>query len=184
MDKYKDLHDIKCDLVDAIKAKISEGIAEVDAEEMGAAIDMVKDLAQAEKDCAEACYYLMMIEDMGMGDGGAMGYDRWRYRSSGRFAPTGRGTRERGGYTPTMPEYTAGASYSPVEGRDGGTGMPGRNTRPDARMGHHKADATPKERMDDLREMMGDIWSDADTEQKHEMRMLVKDLLDQMERSM
>lgn len=177
MDKYKDLHDIKCDLVDSIKAKFAEGIQSVDAGEMGAAVDMVKDLAQAEKDCMEACYYTMLIEGMEGGEDGPMGYDRWRYRSSGRFAPTGRGSRERGGYTPTEWDDP---SYDGTRDR---TGMPGRETPVNPRMGYHGEGKTPKERMDDVRELMGDIWSDADTAQRHEMKMLVKDLLDQMERS-
>lgn len=63
---------------------------------VGQLVDMVKDLADAEKNTMKKKYYEMMIcaamttgEDMM--DVGRMGYDNWRYKS-GKFAPKGRGT--------------------------------------------------------------------------------------------
>ena len=85
----------------------SKGKEHVDTEEMGKAIDMVKDLAEAEMSVWKACYYKsiveameksekedelmlkMMIEEHGEAEG-RMGYDRWR-NSKGRFADKGHG---------------------------------------------------------------------------------------------
>lgn len=101
----------------------SKGKENVDTEELGKAIDMVKDLAEAEMSVYKACYYKtiieameksenedelmlkMMIEEHGEAEGRA-GYDRWR-NSKGRFAPKGTGhetsmamARGRMGYDP------------------------------------------------------------------------------------
>lgn len=84
-----------------------------DVNVIGGIIDMVKDLAEAEKDAriakgmqeaeeeeeAEEKYMLRMFtEKMGEDDGRRF-YDQWRYKS-GRFAPKGRGHRS--GYTPYL----------------------------------------------------------------------------------
>ena len=84
-----------------------------DVNVIGGIIDMVKDLADAEKNAriakemqkceeeeeAEEKYILrMFMEKMGEDDGRRF-YDQWRYKS-GRFAPKGRGTRR--GYTPYL----------------------------------------------------------------------------------
>ena len=99
MEKLKDISDIKHDLIDAAKAQFAQGVECVDTEEMGEVIDMIKDLAQAEKSCMEAAYYEMVCEAM-QGEE-SYGYDRWRY-SSGRFAPKGRGSVR--GYLPPYME--------------------------------------------------------------------------------
>lgn len=63
----------------------------------GAVTDMLKDLAQASKDCAEQKYYeclteMLKEEKKRMKEEGndRMGYDNWRY-ANGQFAPTGSG---------------------------------------------------------------------------------------------
>lgn len=77
-----------------MQAKGKEG---VDTKEMGEVIDMVKDLAEAEKAVWEKCYYESIVEAMKEAEEEAKhmgmtraGYDRWR-TSSGRFAPKGTG---------------------------------------------------------------------------------------------
>lgn len=190
MDKYKDIHEIKASMVDAIKAKLAEGIQSVNAEEMGAAVDMVKDLAQAERDCMEACYYSAIIDAMGEEDG-PMGYDRWRY-ADGRFAPKGRGHLTRGYHHPVPYEeemygYTNGRSgsgggnpgnYSGTGGSGRQNGSSGRSDGSGGRMGYHGHGD-----VGDLREMVGDLWASADKEQKSEMRDMLRELLTHMERT-
>lgn len=125
------LSDIKEKLVCAMEGELANGIQNVNTEEAGAVIDMIKDLADAEKNCYKACYYKSIIETMEeakediedeempwwarMFNPEMMraGYDNWRY-SSGRFAPKGRGHRS--GYIPStdghmmrMPTYHDGS---------------------------------------------------------------------------
>lgn len=93
-----------------MQAKGKEG---VDTQEMGAVVDMVKDLAYAEKCVWEACYYKCIAEAMKEEEEEAKryGYDRWR-TSSGRFAPKGTGHETsmamatgRPGYDKDIPWY-------------------------------------------------------------------------------
>ena len=74
--------------------------------ELGAVVDMIKDLAEAEyyayiatemtevaeEEAAEEKYMLKSLKDEYGEDDGKRYYDMWRYKS-GRFAPKGRGTR-------------------------------------------------------------------------------------------
>lgn len=97
-----------------IQSKGKEG---VDTKEMGEVIDMVKDLAEAEKAAWEKCYYEKIVEAMKEEEEEAKqmgmtrsGYDRWR-TSSGRFAPKGTGHETsmatatgRAGFDPRMPD--------------------------------------------------------------------------------
>lgn len=89
------LANTKDDLLEAFKAKVSEGIANMDAEEAGEVTDMIKDLAEAEKLCWEAKYFEEIVSAMHGNE--REGYDPYRY-ANGRYAPTGRGTRR--GYEP------------------------------------------------------------------------------------
>nr|DAU21078.1 MAG TPA: hypothetical protein [Caudoviricetes sp.] len=160
MEKLKDLAEIKHDLIDAVKAELAQGIDKVDTAELGEVVDMIKDLASAEKDCIEA---YSMQDEM---DDGRMGYDRWRY-ASGRFAPKGRGRR---GYD-RMEPWPMGYD----EERDGR--MP---RDPYKRMGF---DGEPKERLEKVMDAMGEIWAAADPDVKAKMKTDVKDLLYQMEQA-
>lgn len=102
----KRIHDMKESLTEWAKEEIGKGKTCVDTKEMGEVIDMIKDLAEAEKCCYEAKYYCHINEAMEeekkeMEKGGKpwmAGYDSWRFPSSGRFAPTGSGRRY--GYMP------------------------------------------------------------------------------------
>lgn len=162
MDKLKDLNEIKHKLIDWIKVESAKGFeSPEEVEIMGEVVDMIKDLASAEKDCMEACYYETVTEAMSEGEE-RKGYDNWRY-ASGRFAPKGRGTRT--GYTTPymndMPE-----TYMPDMMRAGYTQT-----------------VKPAERLDKTMDMMGDIWAESDMDTRRKMKSLVADLMEQMEQS-
>lgn len=104
----KRIHEMEEKLTEIALCEINKGIECVNTAEMGAVIDMIKDLACAEKDAREAKemekeeedekeeekHMLRMLkEEYGMGEeDGKRFYDAWRYKN-GRFAPKGRGTR-------------------------------------------------------------------------------------------
>lgn len=103
-DKAEKLCEMKETLTCWASAEIAKGKECVCVQEMGMVIDMIKDLADAEKNCWKACYYKSIVEEMEKyGDNERAGYDHWRY-SSGRFAPTGHGHFSTG-FTP-MDEIT------------------------------------------------------------------------------
>lgn len=102
---YDDICAAKKDLLDVFLGEIhSKGAANMDTKEAGEVVDMIKDLAEAEKYCMEACYYETIVKAMEKADeddeeDGRMGYNS-RHYANGRFAPKGRGTRM--GYIPDM----------------------------------------------------------------------------------
>lgn len=106
MEKAKKLCEMKDKLVSAMCDQLNMGIQNVNTNEAGEVVDMIKDLAEAEEKCWKACYYKSIVKSMKeeeeqyerMGPDERRGYDHWRY-SSGRFAPTGRGTYS-AGYRP------------------------------------------------------------------------------------
>lgn len=71
----------------------------INTHEFGETIDIIKDLAEAEKECAEACYYMSIVKAMAEAEEydeemeKRFGYNPNRYKSSGRFASAGHGTR-------------------------------------------------------------------------------------------
>lgn len=116
--KVMELCDLKKKLISDVKPHIAAGVfcPSVNGDGVGQAIDMIKDLCEAEEKLYKAKYYCNICEAMeeakkdkaswmnimcgvamagmlneGMDDSSdKMGYDNWRY-SSGRFAPTGKG---------------------------------------------------------------------------------------------
>lgn len=82
--KMKELADMKATLVSTLKSQLSN-IDTADTKEVGEVVDMIKDLAEAEKYCYEACYYKSVIEAMEEGEDDRYGYSRPRtnYRMSG-----------------------------------------------------------------------------------------------------
>lgn len=113
MDK-KRIHSMLEKMTEWCLSEMEKGKDQVCTEEMGEAIDMVKDLAEAEKAAWEKCYYESIVEAMeeeeewAKKEGHRMGYDRWRY-SSGRFAPKGRG------HETSMAEATGRAGFMPMD---------------------------------------------------------------------
>jgi len=51
-------------ILDATNAQVSNGLDSVDTHELSEAVDMIKDLAEAKKDCYKACYYKTVTEAM------------------------------------------------------------------------------------------------------------------------
>lgn len=93
-------------LAEAIKCEFEKGIENVNTTEMGKAMDMLKDAAEAEyyariakameeaeKEGEESQKYILkqLKEEYGEDDGRRY-YDNYRYMRTGRFAPKGRGT--------------------------------------------------------------------------------------------
>lgn len=88
----KRMHDMIEKLSECAKSEFDKGIENVNTDEMGKVTDMLKDLA-------EAMYYRTLtnimeesdVEDvLGMLD--RRFYDDYRYKTTGRYAPKGRGT--------------------------------------------------------------------------------------------
>ena len=104
---YEEIGAIKQDLIKIFDSEIHrKGVDDLDTKDCGEVVDMIKDLAEAEKACMEACYYETIIKAMEKADeeeeDGRMGYNS-RHYASGRFAPKGRGTRM--GYMPETMRY-------------------------------------------------------------------------------
>lgn len=145
-EKAKKICELKDKILEWTKNKLDEDC--IDIEAAGQTIDMVKDLADAEKNLYKAAYYCSIVEamkeekemeemELKMGvENGRMGYDHWR-TSSGRYAPKGTGHwtqihgggRRSAGYTPT-PYYDpmiVDGEWPPdmmgYDGRNGGRSM-------------------------------------------------------------
>lgn len=167
-------------ILDMVGMETAAGLAPVNARELGEAVDMLKDLAEAK-------YYCSIVTAMeAEGNGGSMGYNNRRY-ASGRFAPAGRGTM---GYDGGM-GYEGGSygydgqmngqmGYQGDSGRQGGSnyGM-GYQRYQQARMGYTQSKTAPNKRamddaanehLQDVMDSVRDIWRDADAGQRVQMK--------------
>ena len=79
MASYDAICDAKKRLVESVVAELSQGIDRINADELSKAVDMIKDLAEAEKLCHEACYYESIVEAMEESSEQEHG-DRYGYR--------------------------------------------------------------------------------------------------------
>ena len=197
-----------CEMKDRISEFTQEAILgdKADLESAGKLVDMIKDLAKAEKDCWEACYYKTVVEAMTEGDDDRAGYDHWRY-SSGRYAPTGHGHRsgyvpeesfrdrrmwedgnDRLGY-PNNPSSNSGrmgsgnrSGYSDEHGSAYGRYRDSRRHYHDSRSQSDKEEMThqAKAYLAESVSTMREIWADADPEMKKKMKedltMLCKEI--------
>lgn len=140
MEKVNKICEMKDKLVTCMADQLNMGVQNVNTAEAGQVIDMIKDLAEAEEKCWKACYYKSIVKAMQeeeeyaerMSPEERRGYDHWRY-SSGRFAPTGRGT------------YSSG--YRPMDGDDWAERM---DMEPWMSMGYddHRPESQNRSRMD------------------------------------
>lgn len=63
MDMYR-IHDMLENVSEAATTELAKGTENVNTKEFGDVIDMIKDLTEAEKNKAEACYYNTLIDAM------------------------------------------------------------------------------------------------------------------------
>lgn len=89
--KMTDLCEVEDRLIETLKCEFGKGAQCVDTDEAGKVVDMIKDLAEAKKDCYKALYYESVVAAMHESED-VYGYNPNRY-SSGRYAPAGRGRR-------------------------------------------------------------------------------------------
>lgn len=106
------------------KAINEKGADRMNVQEVGMLADVVKDLAEAEKSCWEAEYYMSVTEAMqdgSMGYDDGMGYRRGGSGSSQGGSGSGRGGRGyrrgyRGQSRDSMGRYTSRSGYRPMDG--------------------------------------------------------------------
>lgn len=105
MDKMETtINDICCmedSVIAGAKSYIARGLDSVDTHELYEVVDIIKDLAEAKRNCYEAEYYKTVIEAMDSGDESRMdimGYNSNRSASTGRYISGNRGSRM--GYRP------------------------------------------------------------------------------------
>lgn len=61
---YEELCELKKRFVKIVEEQLNHGIESIDAKELGEVVDMVKDIAEAEKYVQEACYYESIVKAM------------------------------------------------------------------------------------------------------------------------
>lgn len=74
------LCEVKCKLLRAVENQVGKGLENVPTAEMGDVVDMIKDLAEAEKDCYKALYYKTVIEAMDEESNERYGYTKRIHR--------------------------------------------------------------------------------------------------------
>lgn len=202
MEKMQRIKDMKHGLIDKAYAEIESGITK--PEEivlLGEIVDMIKDLADAEKNCMEACYYDTVVdamheaEDEPMGYSGSSfnrtmrpsyGYNNRRY-ANGRYAPKGRGRRM--GYMPetqTMVDedgYMVDAMHDTRHGR-------AYNEYQDAKRHYHETNSKEwhdkmkdksEEHMRDTMDSLREMWHESDEDTKHKLKDNIQKLMQEME---
>lgn len=97
--KMYDLCAMKERLISDLRNYLSRGVEYINAKEAGDVADMIKDLADAEKLCYEACYYKTVIKAMEERDDeydedGPMGYNPNRNSSTGQYTSGRSGGRK------------------------------------------------------------------------------------------
>ena len=191
MEKYEDICDLKKSILKYVTGQIADGLSANGQEVaiLGEYVDMLKDLAEAEKSCQEACYYESVVEamsDSGMSQ--RMGYNPNRNRmgqySDGR-AGNGDNTRssrsdsDRQGYRdpymrmmPGNDRETWGDDWSPRHGeafnrfRSAKRHYTETHSEKDRQAMKEHANEHMAETMMTLREM----WDDADPDLKTRMK--------------
>lgn len=106
MAEMNDLKDVKKILTSWVKEEANGGKECFDTKSVGETVDMIKDLAEASKECYEALYYKTVIEAMSRGEEPEYGEEQvrgynHRHLGNGEFARAGRGHMVRG-YRPYM----------------------------------------------------------------------------------
>lgn len=138
MDAYR-IHDMLEDVSEAASTELAKGTDQVNTKEFGEVVDMIKDLTEAEKNKAEACYYNTLVEAMDNAEYGEdydeygpmerRGYNRMGYNGRGGSRGGGnRGGGNRGGGRRGYPmmddemEYYSRMGYNGGGSRGGNSG--------------------------------------------------------------
>lgn len=103
MKKFNDICELKHQILHYIQGEVAQGFSsnpqEVTA--LGEYVDMIKDLAEAEKFCQEACYYESFVESMDeYSDNPRMGYNPNRNAMGEYSDGRSQSGNRRNGYTP------------------------------------------------------------------------------------
>lgn len=191
-------------LMSWVSNEIASGCQQFDLKSAGETIDMIKDLADAEKNCWEAMYYKTVVEAMQDRDDDMMGYNN-RRMANGQYAPAGRGHM---GYKPWVDQepYIDAYLHNP-EFRDDMMGYSSSNNRgnssnsssrrsggndsyagyQNAKMAYHSSgSSSDKERMDNKRmeyvrevvDHLSEMWADADPMLKRRMKEDLKEFME------
>lgn len=183
------------EILDMLDRQVARGLENVDAEELGEVVDMLKDLGEAK-------YYCSIVLAMQEDEEGPMGYNSRRY-ASGRYAPKGRGSM---GYEPLsrvdvwMDDrwegsmgYSGGSQGGNMgnSGYSGGRGQTGSQNGSQggygsaygryqqARMGYNQSrtaenrrgmDEAANDHVREFTDSMTEMWNDADQSQRTQMR--------------
>lgn len=115
--KSEEMKEIKNTLLSWVKEEVGSGKECFHVESVGEVVDMIKDLAEAEKECAEACYYMIVSSAMLEGEeepSYGMGYNH-RHMSNGQFASSGKGHMVYGYHKPYIDQepYINGYLHDP-----------------------------------------------------------------------
>lgn len=181
--KLRDISEMKEKLVSLAKEALGSGCENVDCEELGEVVDMIKDLADAEKNCWKAAYYKSVVGAMEEGSGN-MGYDHWR-TSSGRFAD--KGTGHYSGYPMWLnddykPEMMAGQKTNVGAGQTSRYGYPYEEWK-QAKMRNDRMgmDSKGEEHVQGMVQSVRDIWKDADPQLREKMKRELSALSEEMD---
>lgn len=161
------LCDMKSELICAAKEQMAQGLDCCDAQEMGEVVDMIKDIYEAEKDCAKAKYYKSVVKAM-----------------------DGRGRSERLGYIPMIDLDEDYDEYSRIPHRDWDEKY-GRifNEYRDARKHYTETHSThdktsmegkAREHVDSVISSIKEIWNDADPVLRQQMKAQLTTLVNEM----
>lgn len=203
------LCNVKETLISLVKSEVSGNLSEVDTHELGEVVDMIKDIAETERNCMEAKYYETVTEAMEDVDSERYGYNNRRY-SSGRYAPKGMGhisgynrpyldqepyvadyierpsefmDRMRMGYTPMTTTHMEGPNN--MDSRYGRSYNEFRNarknyTRTNSSEDKEEMNRTGHEHLNDTIVTLKDIWKNADPELKKKMKSDLSSLVSEM----
>lgn len=186
---HKMIEKVKCLEEKVIKIMECEKYC-VDTPDGAEMADEVKDYADAIKNLYKAEYYKTVVEAMKKSEeepryGERAGYDNWRYRSSGEFAPKGRGRRT--GFMPMdldgEPPYlrsgmTESAKYGQAYDRYQGARRHYHETKdPSSKM---EMDNSTMEYVSDTMHTFREMWKDADPAMKKKMKMDLSNLVGEM----
>lgn len=199
-EKFNELKCLKDRLIQLVSAQLDCGIEKINTEELGEVVDMIKDLAHAEKKCWEAKYYESIVKAMDEYEddpemlmaASRMGYNPNR-SVTGRYDTRGGdhtvpGWRSRGGY-PYYPMDDKLEQTQPyMMDEDMRHGKPYNDYKAWKRNYTASKSLSDKSEMDrhamehvqDTVTTMKEIWGEADPELKRKMKADVTKLLNEM----